>query len=88
VPPLRPVPPGAAPAAAVVVALLEAIDRLRSALAADFEAMRARRALLRAARREVRGRADLLAMARRYASSQPEFAKDLFAAANADGAFS
>jgi hypothetical protein len=38
----------------------------------------------RAARRAAGERAALLAMARRYEASQPEFAKDLYAAALAD----
>ena len=35
-----------------------------------------------AAAREARNRAELIAMARQYQGTQPEFAKDLFAAAS------
>ena len=49
-----------------------------------LEAIRARAAIHRAARRDARARAEVMSLARRYASSQPEFAKDLYAAAGND----
>ncbi len=49
-----------------------------------FEAVRARSAIDRAARRDARSRAEVMSLARRYASTQPEFAKDLYAAAGND----
>jgi hypothetical protein len=82
VPPLRAVPRGAVWAGDVASWLFGGDARVRSGLPAWFEAVRAKLAVDRAARRDARSRADLFAMARRYQSSQPEFAKDLFAAAN------
>ena len=58
--------------------------RVRSGLPVWFEAVRAKLAVDRAARREARSRADLVALACRYQATQPEFAKDLLAAANND----
>ena len=81
VPPSRPVPPGAALAAAAVVAVHRSMARLGATVAQWFKAMRTRGAVKRAARRDARDRAEVLAMAFRYSASQPEFAKDLFAAA-------
>jgi len=81
VPPSRPVPPGAALAAAAVVAAHRSMARLGANVAEWFKAMRARGAVKRAAGRDARDRAEVLAMAFRYSASQPEFAKDLFAAA-------
>ena len=49
-----------------------------------FDAIRNRGAASRAARREARSRAEVMSLARRYASTQPEFAKDLYAAAGCD----
>lgn len=84
VPTLRPVPRGAVWAGDAVSWLFGGDARLRSGAAAWFEAVHARLAVNRAARREARGREELLALARRYQSTQPEFAKDLFAAAGND----
>ena len=84
VPPLRPVPPGAVWAGNAVSWLFGGDTRLRTGLPAWWEAIRAKLAVDRAARREARGRADLLALAWRYQATQPEFAKDLLAAANND----
>jgi hypothetical protein len=83
VPPLRGVPPGAA-WAANAVAWLFGTDPRRASLQHWLAAARVRRLAERALRREARERQELIAMARRYASSQPEFAKDLVAAAMAD----
>jgi hypothetical protein len=46
--------------------------------------LRDKLARARAARRRARDTSELLALARRYESTQPEFAKDLFAAARND----
>jgi len=81
VPPSRPVPPGAALAAAAAVALHRSAGRLAVEVARWLNAMRARAAIKRVARRDARDRDEVLAMARRYSASQPEFAKDLLAAA-------
>ena len=83
VPPLRGVPPGAA-WAAQAVAWVFGTDPRRPSLQHWLAAARVRRLADRALRREARERQELLAMARRYESSQPEFAKDLFAAACTD----
>ena len=53
-------------------------DKVRAVLAVTAESARVRAA----AAREARNRADLVAMARQYQGTQPEFAKDLFAAAS------
>jgi hypothetical protein len=53
-------------------------------LAAWVERVRDKLALARAARRHARDSSELIALARRYESTQPEFAKDLFAAARND----
>jgi len=84
VPPLRPEPPGAVWAGQAVAWLFGGDARLRTGLPAWWEAIRARLAVDRASRREARSRANLLALACRYQATQPEFAKDLFAAANND----
>ena len=81
VPPPRPMPTGAALAAAAVVALHRGIARLTADAVEWFQAMRTSGAVKRATRRDARDRAEVLAMAVRYSASQPEFAKDLFAAA-------
>lgn len=86
VPPLRPVPRGAFWISDAVGWLVGGDPRVRSALPLWFEAVRARLAVDRAARREARERAELFALASRYQATQPEFAKDLFAAANNDRA--
>ena len=84
VPPLRPEPRGAVLVGAAVDLLLAAEVRLRVWLVARLEIRRARRARVRAVHRDARDRAELIALAQRYESSQPEFAKDLFAAAKRD----
>ena len=84
VPPLRPVPRGALWVGDGVAWLADGAGRIRSAVAAGLTAIRARRAAARAARRTACERAELIALASRYEGSQPEFAKDLFAAANND----
>ena len=81
VPPYRPIPPGAALAAAAVVALHRAMARLAADAVKWVQAMRTSGAVKRAIRRDARDRAEVLSMALRYSASQPEFAKDLFAAA-------
>ena len=84
VPGLTPEPRGAVLAGAVVDAFLGAEARLRAWLAAWHALRRVRRASARAGRRDARDRAALVALAHRFESSQPEFAKDLFAAAKRD----
>ena len=85
VPPLRAGSPGRGLGRPVGgVALRHRRARVRSSLQDWLEAVRASLAVDRAARREARGRAELIALASRYEASQPEFAKDLFAAANTD----
>jgi hypothetical protein len=84
VPPLRTAPPGAVWLANAVSWLFDGGARVRSRFPAWLEAVRARIEAGRAARTEARSRVELLALAARYQSSQPEFAKDLFAAANND----
>ena len=83
VPPLRGVPPGAA-WAAQAVAWVFGTDPRRPSFQHWLTAARVRRLADRAARRAARDRQDVIALARRYESSQPEFAKDLFAAACTD----
>jgi hypothetical protein len=83
VPPLRPVPPGAAWAANAVTWLF-VNSSTRPGLAAWLAEARERRRVARAERRQLEERLALLALARRYEQSQPEFAKDLAAAARAD----
>src|ERR1700741_3042087 len=83
VPPLRPVPPGAAWVAGAL-AWLFVNDPRRPGLASWLAAARERRRVARAERRPLEDRVALLARARSYESSQPEFAKDLAAAARAD----
>jgi len=84
VPPLPAEPRGAVWAGDVVAWLFGGDARVRSGLSVWVEAVRAKLAVDRAARRDARSRADLLALAGRYEATQPEFAKDLFAAANND----
>ena len=84
VPPLRPVPPGAAWAASVVGWVFGSDPRHPSGLRLWAEAVKASVRADRAARRAAGERQALIAMARHYESSQPEFAKDLVAAALAD----
>jgi len=84
IPPLRPLPRGAVWLGGAVSWLFAGDARVRSGLPAWFEAVRAKLEVDRAARRDARDRADLLVLAQRYQATQPEFAKDLFAAANDD----
>ena len=84
VPPLRPVPRGALWVGRLAAWLVGSDARVGSGLPDWFEAVRAKLAVERDARREARGRADLIALACRYQATQPEFAKDLFAAASND----
>ena len=84
VPPLRSVPRGAVWFGDAVVVAVRRRARIRRGFPAWLEAVRARIAVGRAARFEARGRAELIAHGARYQSTQPEFAKDLFAAANND----
>jgi hypothetical protein len=84
VPPLRQVPPGALWLANLVAWLFGGDAHVRAGVPAWFEAVRAKLAVDRAARRDARGRDELIALARHYQTSQPEFAKDLFAAASKD----
>ena len=83
VPPLRTVPPAAAWAAEAFVWLF-ATDPRRPGLAAWLAGARERRRAERAERRHLEERMALLAVAKGYEASQPEFAKDLAAAARAD----
>ena len=53
-------------------------------LASSLGALVSRNTEERAVRRAARSRADVMSLARRYASTQPEFAKDLYAAAGCD----
>ncbi len=84
VPPLRTVPRGAVWFGDAVSWLSGGGPRVRTGLPAWIAAVGARIAFARAARREAAGRAELIALATRYQSTQPEFAKDLFAAASND----
>ena len=84
VPPLRAVPPGAAWAANVVAWLFGTDPRYPSGLSLWRAAAIRRFRAVRAARRAASERMALIAMARRYEATQPEFAKDLHAAARAD----
>lgn len=83
VPPLRPVPPGAAWAANAVWWLFRDVPA-RSGMRARWQAVRTKFAVGRAIRRNARARVDLLALARRYQATQPEFAKELVFAATRD----
>jgi MoxR-like ATPase len=84
VPPLRAVPRGAGWIGDSISNLSDRLGRLGALLRAWVAAVGAQSALDRAARRDARSREDLLVLARRYESTQPEFAKDLFAAAAND----
>ena len=84
VPPLRAVPPGAAWAAEAIGWLFGTDPRQTGGLAHWLAAARERRLADRSLRREARERQELISMARRYEGSQPEFAKDLIAAALTD----
>ena len=82
VPLLRPVPRGAVWIGQAVSWLQEFHDEVQALISATAEAARQRSAKAR----EARNRAELIEMARRYQGTQPEFAKDLFAAAGNDRA--
>ncbi len=77
VPVMRLEPRGALWAGQLASWLQGFVAEVRAAMLAAADAARARSAEARLAR----NRAEVVAMARRYASTQPEFAKDLFAAA-------
>lgn len=83
VPPLRPEPRGVFLTEAVVDAALAVAAWVRAVVAVRREAGRAQRTIARRGR----DRAALIALACRYEASQPEFAKDLFAAAKRDPGF-
>jgi hypothetical protein len=84
IPPLRPVPRGALWVGQLASWLVGGDAGVRFARPVWFEAARAKLAVDRGARREARSRAELVALACRYQATQPEFAKDLLAAANND----
>ena len=84
IPPLRPVPRGALWVGQLASWLVGGDARVRSGLPGWYRGVRAKLAVDRGARREARSRADLVALACRYQATQPEFAKDLLAAANND----
>jgi hypothetical protein len=86
VPPLRAEPRGAVWIGNAISWLCDDQGRFRPRLPAWLAAARAKLALERTARRDAHNREDLYALARRYESTQPEFAKDLFAAASNDRA--
>ena len=86
VPPLRAEPRAAAWVGEVISWLFDDRGRLRARLPARLATALAKHAQGRAARRQARDREDLIALAWRYQPSQPEFAKDLFAAASKDAA--
>ena len=78
VPSLRAEPRGALWAGNLVSWVQGFVDEVRAVSATAGEASRQRVAAMR----DARSRADVVALALRYQTSQPEFAKDLFAAAN------
>ena len=84
VPPLRAVPPGPPGRRRRSAGCSAPIRASAGGLARWLAAARERRLAERSLRREARERQELIAVARRYESSQPEFAKDLMAAALAD----
>jgi hypothetical protein len=81
---LRSVPRGALWVGQLASWLVGRDAHVRSGLPVWFEAVRARLAVDRGVRREARSRAALVALAYRYQATQPEFAKELLAAANND----
>ena len=81
VPSLRLVPPGAAWLARAAEWLFGGRDSAAPTLAGWLGEVGHRMAVNRAAYQVARDRDELLALASRYASTQPEFAKDLIAAA-------
>jgi hypothetical protein len=84
IPPNRPVPPAAAFVGDLVAWLFKASDDAGSRLVARLKAARSRHAIERDQRIEARSRSQLVALAQRYEATQPEFAKDLYAAARSD----
>jgi hypothetical protein len=84
VPPLRAVPPAAAWAANAVAWLFGSDPRHPTGLPAWFAAARRRHLAERVARKDAEDRMALMALAHRYEATQPEFAKDLYAAARYD----
>ena len=83
VPSLRSAPPGALVLADAVSWLFGGNSQIRTGLPGWIAAVRGRfESGQRAARQRARSREGLLALARRYEATQPEFAKDLFAAAS------
>jgi len=84
VPPLRPPPQRAADLGAAAALLYGVVSAALRALAAALARHRVAEAARRAAMRDADERSALMAMARRYAPTQPEFAKDLVAAASSD----
>ena len=80
VPTLRSEPRGAVWVGRAVSWLQEFHDEVRAVVSATVEAARKRAV----EERDARSRAELIALARRYQATQPEFAKDLFAAASHD----
>jgi len=84
VPPLRSVPRIAAWLGESALWLLGGQGHAAAGLGAWVNEIREKVAREHGQRRDARARGDLMAMARRYESSQPEFAKDLFAAAAND----
>ena len=81
VPPLRSASPKPTWFADLAAWLFAADDRAASRLVARIEATRARFAAARAESHQARSRAHLMALAQSYEATQPEFAKDLYAAA-------
>ncbi|MGZ5185936.1 MAG: hypothetical protein ACXWCO_12595 [Caldimonas sp.] len=82
--PLGSASPGASWSGDLAAWLFGADDAAGSRLVARIESIRARLAAGRRARQEANGRARVLALARRYEATQPEFAKDLYAAVASD----
>ena len=84
VPPLRPPPQRAVDLGAAAALLFRVVQAGARALASAIARQRAAQAARRAAMHDAEERSAVLAMARRYASTQPEFAKDLVAAATSE----
>jgi hypothetical protein len=82
IPALQHAPRGALWAADVIASLYFGTGRVVAAVSAFLKATDASVVAARAARRAARDRDELMTLARRYQATQPEFAKDLFAAAN------
>lgn len=84
IPPVPAAPPAAVWAAEVAAWLLGGDPQHPTGLPAGIAALRRSYIRRRAIRRQARDRIALMALARRYGPTQPEFAKELVAAANAD----